>query len=831
MGKADKVKEKLLELLGAGQDVEVEYLATELGLKKRRLQQIKAELFVEGYVIESGTRKGTWRRGTDRLRVAEGDKDIANASESSTIEDAILATYLFMLQIHDGKLNIDDMYRKLRTPRKGDGDAPFEIRDSEDEKDCESSVRAVTSKAFMGRIRTLEEEGYIELDSRKNVLLKNDYISFLPVMSILDDDYGDEAYHIQNKLELYETSDNQLQEIVRSISRINSGEIEDREIVYMRKRRYADKSKAMKLIRDKMRAVDYVNKACSINFIGRTGKESTVDMKIGLLLYSENQDELYLIGEDLSSGNNRSIREIVVSNVTGIRELDEPNDLYTDNKNREIYDDIYDKMFAVEYMKPVNVEVMFDDFGNVSEKIYQLAASRKTAEIRRETCEDGRKVLIYTDIVIGLHDFAAYIRQYGSACKVLQPKSLQDMHKKSSENIIKRYSLEQERQTRLPDDSRMISEASEGAENPDEPPVPRKWEKSKKGFNREAVERILSIYSGLYPTAILEEDMDGITIDYIEKMNNQPLSVVKRDIYNMLKARNRTNCACDIVVAVDGEEIEIERDREWDTVKLLNEDAALSLVVSEPDMSMKVFVALDSTKKDFLGRFLDRYDHKDDTSVKYSGKLDYRLSHEYNDYIRITQKVHAVIKMAIDEGNDVCFDYKSRLNSPATAISITPMKIVEYGSFGTIYVVTVENDDIRAFRMDRIVPESIKQIKVAGRQKNIDDSSRQLLEKLNYVWDMDLRSGEFDVEFKVYNDLGGRVVDKIRRDLAQYVNEGQYDITANADGSLMVRGHVIGKNAFKRFLRGYGASVVVTAPLSLAKEMLESAEKRLALYN
>jgi predicted DNA-binding transcriptional regulator YafY len=47
--------------------------------------------------------------------------------------------------------------------------------------------------------------------------------------------------------------------------------------------------------------------------------------------------------------------------------------------------------------------------------------------------------IIYTDVIYGIHDFARYLRSFGSACRVIEPLELRDVMKQTYERVLKNY--------------------------------------------------------------------------------------------------------------------------------------------------------------------------------------------------------------------------------------------------------------------------------------------------------------------------------------------------------------------------------------------------------
>ena len=212
-------------------------------------------------------------------------------------------------------------------------------------------------------------------------------------------------------------------------------------------------------------------------------------------------------------------------------------------------------------------------------------------------------------------------------------------------------------------------------------------------------------------------------------------------------------------------------------------------------------------------------------SKKYTGEELYKICREYNTYFASNSIVHANIVEAIENKEWIKITHNK--SNVLSFYTIYPIRIIEYESFGRSYVITVQNGEIKPYRLDRIKKvESLK-----NKPMECEDIKEKdlLLKKLDYVWDMDL-NGEFDVKFKVFNDNNGRVVDKVKRDLKQYVERADYRITELDGGHIMVEGHVIGKGAFERYVRLYGASIVVYEPREIAVDIINTNKAKIDMY-
>lgn len=327
------------------------------------------------------------------------------------------------------------------------------------------------------------------------------------------------------------------------------------------------------------------------------------------------------------------------------------------------------------------------------------------------------------------------------------------------------------------------------------------------------VERLKNIIITLLSAEVVG---DSLTINDLAERFKLSLPCVRNDIAELMNVSNKVECGFGIVFedeSLDDEYINLKKnikngkldDKELSiTFSSTNGVAYISLDYSEYDAILKIVDNIN-------GRFL---------SNKYSGEEIYKLCQDYNTYTNTNRVVHAKIVKAIEDGEGIQFLYKRA--GKIENIKIKPIRVVEYESFGKSYVVSQENGSIVAYRLDRI--KNVETVKI--KSEPIDSA---LFEKLDYVWDMDFK-GEFDVRFKVFNDNAGRVIEKVKRDLKQYVDRAGYRITEQESGNIMVEGHVVGKGAFERYIRSYGASIVVFEPAEVVDDIIKSNKYKKEIY-
>lgn len=200
----------------------------------------------------------------------------------------------------------------------------------------------------------------------------------------------------------------------------------------------------------------------------------------------------------------------------------------------------------------------------------------------------------------------------------------------------------------------------------------------------------------------------------------------------------------------------------------------------------------------------------------------YRMHPDYNEYLIMNKENVVTIREAIDEGNKIQFQYGKEGEK-----TILPIMLYEDANFGYTYVIYQRKRKYHFYRVDRMSDITIvndghdKQTMGDMTQEQYNDLNR----RINSCWGTS--GGEKEVKFKVYNDNGGAVIRKVMRDLQPYIDHAGYQTQTDEEGNLIVTGTVIGTSDFERYVRSYGASIVVISPEKMRESICQSAQDRL----
>lgn len=159
------------------------------------------------------------------------------------------------------------------------------------------------------------------------------------------------------------------------------------------------------------------------------------EIQVGLVFYSTETGAFYMLCKNPSS---RKISQLRIDQIRSIKATETEHKYY---KSPEITQ-IYSEIFSVTYTKSLHhVEVLFQDFGNIRERIEQLSTRRNGSKISilDQPIDGIPHTILYQDEIRGLSDFAQYLRSFGRAALVIQPKTLQTMMKETCHHVLSNY--------------------------------------------------------------------------------------------------------------------------------------------------------------------------------------------------------------------------------------------------------------------------------------------------------------------------------------------------------------------------------------------------------
>lgn len=180
----------------------------------------------------------------------------------------------------------------------------------------------------------------------------------------------------------------------------------------------------------------YKTKTLEINYLARD-EAMKLTISSGLLFYSVETNCFYLLCFNM---DNKSIMQLRLDRIASIREGDKKNNKYRLNTFLNIYEEMFSASFEPE---KAHVKVIFQDFGNIKERLSALHNKRKFSKLYdiSPLSEEIPHSIMYEDDLRGVSAFARYLRSFGSSALVLEPSSLQALMIQSNQLTLKNYEV------------------------------------------------------------------------------------------------------------------------------------------------------------------------------------------------------------------------------------------------------------------------------------------------------------------------------------------------------------------------------------------------------
>ena len=151
---------------------------------------------------------------------------------------------------------------------------------------------------------------------------------------------------------------------------------------------------------------------------------------VGLLVYSVNQDQLYLVGESIQNGRTAYRTIIKLSSVENISVLPDKNKIY----GSKFFQELSECMLGVSTEEPTEICVEIDNVSDYLNILKTFCAHRKYANISINSDK-----ITLSDKVSGLDEFTHYLRQFEDHCRILKPQILKDKMQFSIHRSLMKY--------------------------------------------------------------------------------------------------------------------------------------------------------------------------------------------------------------------------------------------------------------------------------------------------------------------------------------------------------------------------------------------------------
>ena len=168
--------------------------------------------------------------------------------------------------------------------------------------------------------------------------------------------------------------------------------------------------------------------------------EKEISFMTGMIVYSTDKNELYLLGE--LDGQNLILRFDRIKKI--IPGSKGKNTVYLDDKYRKMFEEAW----SVPTEKEDDVEIRFQNVPYVRRFVEDLKRARgEIANViypEAEPCEDTEiqdpdSWIIYRDKIKGIDDFMPYIRSKGSSAIVIKPEKYRKLMMEKTAELIERY--------------------------------------------------------------------------------------------------------------------------------------------------------------------------------------------------------------------------------------------------------------------------------------------------------------------------------------------------------------------------------------------------------
>ena len=433
MSKKNNAKELLINYLlsNKGTDILRESIISDTGISKSRLSELINELRSDGYEISTPNRSGIVRlESSDILIENFSNKHIRQWLILLILSKDLRATFS---EIIGGLLSLADssyMYENINFDENYSDMDIIEYLKSNNRTLIEDINQFLSIPTLRKDLSELCGLGLIE---RKRVQYKDGihvvYTLTEKAPRILFES-EDELYDF---MIFYDNcKDSTLESIQSKASNIYDWDTYDTATQIYGKSTHIDKAQLSAL--NRFISYQYKEKTLRIEYSGINGPIS-IQINSGLIFYSMETSCFYLL---CFNNTENMIAQLRLDRITYIEVLSEKNPSY---RSPEIMR-IYNEMFSASYSPTLShVKVIFQDFGNISERIKSLHQKRKNSKLYTlETPIDGiPHTLVYEDDIRGLSAFSRYIRSFGSSALVIEPKELQDNLKNSFSRILANY--------------------------------------------------------------------------------------------------------------------------------------------------------------------------------------------------------------------------------------------------------------------------------------------------------------------------------------------------------------------------------------------------------
>lgn len=440
MNKKNNAKETLIDYLLANPDVDIsrESIIQNTGISKSRLSELINAIRSDGYEIITPNRSGIVR--LESAKIINTDitpKEVRQWLIILTLSKLGTATYIELIC---GILSIADstyLYDRISTD---DNYSDMDILEYLEEYNSGAKYdidQNLPLPTFRKDLRALIQDGFIE---KKRMQYKGGIHVIYSISEKSPAILFESEDELFDFMSFYDTFKNSfsntkpLETLYKKCANIYDWASYDSPTQIYGKSNRIDKQQ-LKCLNNFVK-YPYKTKTLEINYLARN-EVMKLTISSGLLFYSVETNCFYLLCFNM---DDKSIMQLRLDRITSIREGAEKNKKYRSNTFLNIYEEMFSASFEPE---KTHVKVIFQDFGNIKERLSALHNKRKFSKLYdiSPLCEEIPHSIMYEDDLRGVSAFARYLRSFGSSALVLEPSSLQALMIQSNQLTLKNYEV------------------------------------------------------------------------------------------------------------------------------------------------------------------------------------------------------------------------------------------------------------------------------------------------------------------------------------------------------------------------------------------------------
>jgi biotin operon repressor len=440
MKKKNNAKEILINYLLAnpGVDISRESIIQNTGISKSRLSELINDIRSDGYEIITPNRSGIVRLEFAKIINTDiAPKEVRQWLIILALSKLGTATYIELIcgilsiadstYLYDG-ISTDDNYSDmdiLEYLKEYNSGAKYDIDQNLPLPTFRKDLHALIEEGFVDKKRTQYKDGlhviYSISEKSPAVLFESE-----------DEMFDFMTFYDKFKNSLSNTAP--LESLYKKCTHIYDWTSYDTSTQIYGKYNRIDKDQLIHL--NKFVKYPYKTKTLELNYLARDGAME-ITISSGLLFYSVETNCFYLLCMNM---DNKSIIPLRLDRIATIQEGKNKNKNYRSSVFLNMYEEMFSAAFEPE---KTHVKVLFQDFGNIRERLSDLHSKRKYSKLYdiSPLSEEIPHSIVYEDDLRGVSAFSRFLRSFGSSALVVEPSSLQNLMIQSNQLILKNYEV------------------------------------------------------------------------------------------------------------------------------------------------------------------------------------------------------------------------------------------------------------------------------------------------------------------------------------------------------------------------------------------------------